>query len=92
MLNNVLRKLERIQHEGMSVDLMQEIRQNPLPPSVLTHLQNTVETGEVFALQELESWIAKLKALDSIAKIPAEDINRGFTADLSDKKWGKGLE
>eukprot|EP00981_Chlorochromonas_danica_P015259 scaffold11372_cov119-Ochromonas_danica.AAC.1 len=84
-LNNVLRNLQRVQQEGVSVDLMREIRVKLLLPMVVSNLQRIVETEEVSALQELE-------ALGSIAKIPAEDINRGFTADLSDEEWGKGFE
>eukprot|EP00981_Chlorochromonas_danica_P007587 scaffold1812_cov178-Ochromonas_danica.AAC.2 len=84
-LNNVLRDLQRIQQEGVPLDLMQEIRVKLLLSMVKSSLQPMVESGEVSLLQELE-------ALGSVAKIPAEDINRGFTADLSDEKWGKGLE
>eukprot|EP00981_Chlorochromonas_danica_P010271 scaffold3072_cov125-Ochromonas_danica.AAC.2 len=89
MLNNVLDDLQRIMKEGVPVDLMQgiimTIRRKLLLQTVHSSLKQMVESGEVSAFQELE-------ALGSIAKIPAEDINRGFTANLSDEEWGKGLE
>eukprot|EP00981_Chlorochromonas_danica_P004280 scaffold862_cov154-Ochromonas_danica.AAC.1 len=85
ILNNVLRNLQRIQQEGVPVDLMQGIRVKLLLPMVKSSLKQIVESGEVSVLEELE-------ALGSVARIPAEDINRGFTADLSDEEWGKGLE
>eukprot|EP00981_Chlorochromonas_danica_P005517 scaffold1122_cov116-Ochromonas_danica.AAC.1 len=89
ILNNVLDDLQRIKKEGVPVDLMQgiimTIRRKLLLHTVHSSLKQMVESGEVSALLELE-------ALGSIAKIPAEDINRGFTANLSDEEWGKALE
>eukprot|EP00981_Chlorochromonas_danica_P008895 scaffold2338_cov184-Ochromonas_danica.AAC.6 len=84
-LNDVLDDLQRIQKEGVPLELMQGIRRNMLMPRVQSSLQNMAKSGEVSALQELE-------ALGSIAMIPAEDINRGFTGDLGDKDWNKRLE
>eukprot|EP01039_Chlorochromonas_danica_P011260 gene11260-biopygen5633 len=85
ILNNVLDELQRMKKEGVSVDLMKRIRRKLLLSMVKSSLRQMVESGEVSVLQELE-------ALGSIANIPAEDINRGFKADLGDKKWDKGLE
>eukprot|EP00981_Chlorochromonas_danica_P008338 scaffold2131_cov109-Ochromonas_danica.AAC.1 len=84
-LNKILGELHRIRKKGVPLVVMEEIRRNLLVSMVISSLQHMTESGEVSALDEL-------KALDSIAKIPAEVINRGFTADLSREGWGsKGV-
>eukprot|EP00981_Chlorochromonas_danica_P001655 scaffold367_cov274-Ochromonas_danica.AAC.4 len=60
-------------------------RRTALLEQVTRSLIHMATSGNVSVLQELEG-------MGSINKIPAEVINRGTTADLSDDKWGKGLE
>eukprot|EP01039_Chlorochromonas_danica_P022341 gene22341-biopygen5755 len=84
-LNNVLDELQRIREAGVPLGKMQEIRRNVLVKRIQSSFREMVEAGKVDDLQELG-------AMGSIAKIASEDINRVFTADLSDEEWGcKGV-
>eukprot|EP00981_Chlorochromonas_danica_P008738 scaffold2302_cov209-Ochromonas_danica.AAC.2 len=84
-LEHVLRELQSLEREGVPLHLMQGIRQSLLLKDIKRNLLRMATSGEVTTLRELE-------ALGSIGKIPSEDINRGFTADLNDERFGKGWE
>eukprot|EP00981_Chlorochromonas_danica_P001872 scaffold386_cov174-Ochromonas_danica.AAC.46 len=104
ILNSVLRDLQKMQKEGVPLDLMQAImeslteracREEELKRknAILNLHLRIKQTLQHMAASGDVSALQELQALgSSIDHIPPEDINQGFAADLSDDARGKGLE
>eukprot|EP00981_Chlorochromonas_danica_P007276 scaffold1632_cov208-Ochromonas_danica.AAC.5 len=94
-LKSVLKKIKPLQEEGISMEMIDVIRQRlvkkaeedqlVLFQTIKKQLRRMAECGDVTLIKrQLEACGG---GIDRI--IPASDINRGYTADLIEAPWGR---